>query len=271
MHARPDGSLPPSPRWMNDDPYRVARLTAGLRCGERIRLDQRRQQLVEWLDELDTIVASWMRERREALDEAEEIHEILWPAVEAGWGRRPPRPGRSPMAPQVVKPHAVRGAALRSLCCALLHRHGELALVELHTLIHVYGYEILSRIPVKTLADSLGYETLEGRAERVRRGVYRARGPAPRAIDPRLAGAPESWFPPSRRGSSASRSQMAVTTGLRVSRTGLEWSIAGRGTVAGSTTAKPSSPPPRTHSGSGPSRGRPVKNLAAMQPPWQAS
>ena len=86
MHARPDGSLPPSPRWMNDDPYRVARLTAGLRCGERIRLDQRRQQLVEWLDELDTIVASWMRERREALDEAEEIHEILWPAVEAGWG-----------------------------------------------------------------------------------------------------------------------------------------------------------------------------------------
>ncbi len=28
---------------------------------------------------------------------------------------------------------------------------------------------------------------------------------------------------------------------------------------------------PLTHSGSGPSSGRPVKNLAAMQPPWQAS
>ena len=26
-----------------------------------------------------------------------------------------------------------------------------------------------------------------------------------------------------------------------------------------------------THSGSGPSSGRPVKNLAAMHPPWQAS
>ena len=195
MHARPDGSLPPSPRWMNDDPYRVARRAAGLRCGARIRLDQRRQQLVERLDALDTVVASWMRERREALDEAEEIHDSLWPTVEAGWGRRPPRPGRSPMAPQVVDPYPVRGAALRSLCCALLHRHGELALVELHTLIHVYGYEIFSRTPVKTLADSLGYETLEGRAERVRRGVYRARGPAPPAIDPRLAGAPESWFP----------------------------------------------------------------------------
>jgi hypothetical protein len=99
------------------------------------------------------------------------------------------------MAPQVVRPRAVRGAALRSLCSALLRRHGELALVELHTLIHVYGYEILSRTPVKTLADSLGYETLEGRAERVRRGVYRAKGPAPSHIDPRLAGAPESWFP----------------------------------------------------------------------------
>ena len=32
-----------------------------------------------------------------------------------------------------------------------------------------------------------------------------------------------------------------------------------------------SSPWPLTHSGSGPSSGRPVKNLAAMQPPWQAS
>jgi hypothetical protein len=95
-----------------------------------------------------------MRDRREALAEAEEIHESLWPPVEAGWGRRPPRPGRSPLAPQVVQPRAVRGAALRSLCLALLHRHGELALVELHTLIHVYGYEVRSRTPVKALADA---------------------------------------------------------------------------------------------------------------------
>ncbi len=100
------------------------------------------------------------------------------------------------MAPQVVEPHPVRGAALRSLCCrASCTATVQLALVELHTLIHVYGYEILSRTPIKTLADSLGYETIEGRAERVRRGVYRARGPAPRAIDPRLGRRPGELVP----------------------------------------------------------------------------
>src|SRR6185312_464030 len=50
-----------------------------------------------------------------------------------------------------------------------------------------------------------------------------------------------------------------------------EWSIAGRGVEPAPTAARSSSPWPLTHSGSGPSRGRPVKNLAAMQPPWQAS
>ena len=38
-----------------------------------------------------------------------------------------------------------------------------------------------------------------------------------------------------------------------------------------STLASAASPWPRTHSGSGPSSGRPVKNFAAMQPPPQAS
>src|SRR5262245_61206125 len=128
VHGRPDGSLPPSPRWLNDDPYFVTRRASGLRCGERLRLDKRRQGVVDRLDELDAVVAAWMRDRREVLAEAEEIHESLWPPVEAGWGRRPPRPGRSPLAPQVAQPRAVRGAALRSLCLALLHRHGELAL-----------------------------------------------------------------------------------------------------------------------------------------------
>ena len=53
--------------------------------------------------------------------------------------------------------------------------------------------------------------------------------------------------------------------------TGREWSAAGRGADAATTPASASSPWPCTHSGSGPSRGRPVKNLAAMHPPWQAS
>src|SRR6202034_2419338 len=44
--------------------------------------------------------------------------------------------------------------------------------------------------------------------------------------------------------------------------------------LGGSTpesSASASAPWPKTHSGSGPSRGSPVKNFAAMQPPRQAS
>ena len=58
--------------------------------------------------------------------------------------------------------------------------------------------------------------------------------------------------------------------GRKTTGVGFEWSAIGRGgTVA--RLARAASPWPCTHSGSGPSRGRPVKNLAAMQPPWQAS
>ena len=55
-------------------------------------------------------------------------------------------------------------------------------------------------------------------------------------------------------------------------RAGLEWSIIGRGAgLADGRRAAPLRRGRSTHSGSGPSSGRPVKNLAAMQPPWQAS
>ena len=49
-----------------------------------------------------------------------------------------------------------------------------------------------------------------------------------------------------------------------------EWSSDGFG-ARSSTPASAGSPWPRTHSGSGPSSGRPVKNFAAMHPPRQAS
>ena len=49
-----------------------------------------------------------------------------------------------------------------------------------------------------------------------------------------------------------------------------EWSTEGFG-VAPETAASAASPWPCTHSGSGPSSGRPVKNFAAMQPPRQES
>ncbi|SLH04023.1 Uncharacterised protein [Mycobacteroides abscessus subsp. abscessus] len=50
-----------------------------------------------------------------------------------------------------------------------------------------------------------------------------------------------------------------------------EWSLSGLGALSAPTVASANSALPRTHSGSGPSSGRPVKNFAAMQPPWQES
>ncbi len=47
-----------------------------------------------------------------------------------------------------------------------------LSLPEIHRALHVGGYAIAGRTPVKTLADALGYEHDRGRARRVRRGVY---------------------------------------------------------------------------------------------------
>ena len=167
MHARPDGSLPPSPRWWADDPYPVARRAAGLGCGERQMLDRRRQELVDRLDELDAVVARVDARcgARRSTRPRTSTTPCGRPSNRAGagahlapvarrWLRRSSRRGRC------------RGAVLRSVCMALLQLHDELALVELHTLLHVYGYEIASRTPVKSLADSMRYEVLEGRASR---------------------------------------------------------------------------------------------------------
>ena len=47
--------------------------------------------------------------------------------------------------------------------------------------------------------------------------------------------------------------------------------MVGRGVSSTRTEPREMSASPLTHSGSGPSSGNPVKNLAAMHPPWQAS
>ena len=201
MHARPDGSLPPSPRWMTTTPTGWL----GGRRGPVRSADPARpapSAARGAARRARHLVASWMRNG---------ARRSTKPRRSTTASGRPSRPGgvgvrlvRSVAdGTEVVEPYPVRGAALRSLCCALLHRHGELALVELHTLIHVYGYEIFSRTPVKTLADSLGYETLEGRAERVRRGSTGVRtgaprhrspvGPRPGKPVPRLYGVAARW------------------------------------------------------------------------------
>ena len=72
----------------------------------------------------------------------------------------------------------------------------------LHAAIHLHGYGIASKHPVRALSDALGYEVEMGRAERVNRGVYRARSagtPRPcrrRSVtpDPFIRFGPEEWF-----------------------------------------------------------------------------
>jgi hypothetical protein len=75
MHARADGSLPPSPRWLKDDQYSTARYAAGLPWIDRHMLDKRRQVLVDTLDAFDEEAVSFIRRRRPIIEEALTMHE----------------------------------------------------------------------------------------------------------------------------------------------------------------------------------------------------
>lgn len=188
--TRPDGSLPPSPRTLHHDPYARCRRRSGVHPYLRARLDNRRHTLVQELGRLDAETAEWLQRRRALLNEAVDLHEQLWPAQPAGWVRRPPKPGARWMPPLPEPARRLSGWNLRTVCQALLRRFGALELPEMHALLHRYGYEIEARHPVKALADALGYEVLGGRAERVRRGLYRSLLEAdgvPRDVDPLLA------------------------------------------------------------------------------------
>ena len=196
MHPRPDGSLPPTPRHLHHDPYVRARRASGLGWSARQRIDVERQAIVDGLDALDAESVDWMHRRRALVERALAYHEWLWPPFERDWARRPPRPDQAPLPPIAANARPVWGQHLRTVSLALLRRHGQLALRELHMLLHLYGFEIQTRKPVQALADALGFETDEGRVERVARGVYRARwsGPAP-LPEPDLGADPLDWYP----------------------------------------------------------------------------
>jgi hypothetical protein len=106
-----------------------------------------------------------------------ELRVVMWPRVEPkdivhGF-RVTHRGGPPPIPPAAPNAHALWGRHLRSGCLAVLARNGRsMSLVEIHRELHLSGYAIASRHPVKRLADALGYETINGRARRVRRGVY---------------------------------------------------------------------------------------------------
>ena len=114
MHARPDGALPPTPRWTKDDEWRLARANAGLTFTHRHALDRERQVVVDQLDGLDREAGQLIERRRAVLAEARDIHRMLWPPATRDWARRPPRPDAAPLAPMVNDAEATHrlGAAV---------------------------------------------------------------------------------------------------------------------------------------------------------------
>jgi hypothetical protein len=104
---------------------------------------------------------------------------VMWPRVEARdivYGFRRTRvKGPPPIPPPAKDAYWVRGRALRFAALAILARNHEraLSLPEIHRELHLAGYGISSRTPVKRLADALGYEDRQGRVVRVERGWYR--------------------------------------------------------------------------------------------------
>jgi len=106
-----------------------------------------------------------------------ELRVVMWPRVDRkdivhGF-RRTHRGGPPPIPPVATDALTLRGKHLRSAALAVLARNARsMTLVELHRELHLYGYAIDSREPVKRLANSLAYEVTKGRVRRVDRGVY---------------------------------------------------------------------------------------------------
>jgi hypothetical protein len=126
------------------------------------------------LDAAQQVLAGELAEVRTQLAE---LRVVMWPRVDPKdivHGFRVTRRGGPPPVPPIA-PNAqpLSGKHLRSTALAVLVRSGRpMTLVEIHRELHLSGYAIASRQPVKRLAESLGYEIVKGRAKRVDRGVY---------------------------------------------------------------------------------------------------
>src|SRR3954447_1960566 len=106
-----------------------------------------------------------------------ELRVVMWPRVDPkdivhGF-RRVRRGGPPPIPPVAPTAHPLHGKHLRSTALAILARNARpMTLVEIHRELHLNGYAIASRHPVKRLGDALGYENTKGRAKRLDRGLY---------------------------------------------------------------------------------------------------
>ena len=164
--------------------------------GERRRGVQAEcERLASTIDTLDAELDRIARQRRELAQQLRGHRRRLWPRLAKR--ARLPGPDGSVQLPPVPRGAVfVRGRRLRRACLVLLARMGSMALIEIHVMLHRFGFAVASSYPVKALADALAYEAEQGRATRVSRGVYEAQPGAPRSL-PWPLGAPPFPMVPS--------------------------------------------------------------------------
>ena len=144
----------------------------------RREVEARWEEVAERRRQVDAQLARLARERHELEQERSQLRERLWPRRLRWRGRRrPPVTDQQPALPSLpVRLTLTWGRALRDQVLRILRDvGGALSLVEIHRLLHLKGFAVDSDHPTKALADALGYETEQGRTERVRRGCYRIR------------------------------------------------------------------------------------------------
>jgi hypothetical protein len=158
---------------------RVPRRYRQLPCGpqEREQYNRRRDELLARATELDAQQQALAVELADVRTALAELRVVLWPRVERKdfvRGFRYTRvKGPAPIPPEAPNARVLWGRDLRSVVLAILARNDRpMKLVEIHRDLHLSGFAMKSRFPVKRLADALGYEASNGRARRVERGAY---------------------------------------------------------------------------------------------------
>lgn len=173
------------------------RQEAGLSPSRRRLLQIERDRLLASLEELDRLADERAVTRHDLVKRLGHLRDTLWPPLPGCRARRPPlhdQPGLPPIAAGAV---FLAGRPLRAACRAILHRRGPIALTDLHAALHLSGYAVASPRPVQALADAMGYEAEQGRAQRVARGVYGPAGRAPATTIPDpVVGESPGWLPP---------------------------------------------------------------------------
>ncbi len=173
-HFNPD--YEPNP---NVDPLRQHNLLLGI---HRRRIETGAERLAQRLAELDTQMAEIVRQRREVALDLHRYRRLLCRTLRRP-GRQPAPDASDALPPIHHEATWLSGRRLRSVCLAFLDRMGAMSLKELHAHLHRYGFAVGNVLPVKALADALGYEADHGRAGRVSRGVYECLVP-PKSVPP---------------------------------------------------------------------------------------